>query len=870
MLSVAGSAREKQREFARDRKKIVSQTDFRNIKPLDEKFSVGSPKFVNYAVSATQKNAPSKKLSFGLTSPKNFYSQKKEGQEPRHAYTRSETFKPTVSKLDPSSVKEHMATEGIAKIDKAFGSFPSTTTGSQASIKNLPLSPKKSFKTEISGMESKDDGIDKALMAKQNEKFKVLKESEVIKQIETQIQHKRIKKPLHTTKSLALSTQHRDSSLVNETKVSDNLSQRISVCAKEVPWDKLEFPVRPEVVLDRFSYNLAPHEREEILNYQDIYYISDLEHKLPAKAEEECDDERGDYIVIRNDQIMYRYEVLEMLGRGSFGQVVKVYDHKNQEEVAVKIIRSPKKFHHQAKIEIKVLKYMMQHKGADFNIAELKNFFVFRKHVCLVFDLMSLNLYDFLKKNKFKGFSLNVIRKFAIQILYALKFLSHHKIIHCDLKPENILLKQMNKTGVKLIDFGSSCFENEKLYTYIQSRFYRSPEVILGLSYSTQIDMWSFGCLLCELYLGYPIFAGDSEHDQLLAMIEVLGVPDLNMLMQSPKRAKFFEDDYSPKIVPNTKGKIRNPNSLSIDTILNCEDKSFVDLIKKCLAYNQNERYSASAALGHDWILKGLPDELKIQHMQLLEKANTASSTRTGFMSGKDETTAFDARENEELALYKQEKKLMDSQRGKHKKNASESIQRPDMFKTTTEKTAPSFYSKKKSGMSISHIGEEDSTGNLTITLNDSKQSLGVSKLYSNSKLGHLATPQGLGLKEKVGSLNNFFSINKSKTLSTSNKTQDTLASPKKVQTVRDGVEEAHTTNNNVFKNTHSGDFKIHKVNQRAFSHKSLSMSKKLSSPKATEAMLKVYNPETTTGTMSASRNVNFPSLKSPINNKRK
>jgi len=107
------------------------------------------------------------------------------------------------------------------------------------------------------------------------------------------------------------------------------------------------------------------------------------------------------------------------------------------------------------------------------------------------------------------------VRKFAIQVLYALKFLNHHHIIHCDLKPENILLKHPNKTGVKvnkqsyennnfpkLIDFGSSCFENEKLYTYIQSRFYRSPEIILGLPYSTQIDMWSFGCLLCELYLG--------------------------------------------------------------------------------------------------------------------------------------------------------------------------------------------------------------------------------------------------------------------------------------------------------------------------------------------------------------------------------
>jgi dual specificity tyrosine-phosphorylation-regulated kinase 2/3/4 len=108
--------------------------------------------------------------------------------------------------------------------------------------------------------------------------------------------------------------------------------------------------------------------------------------------------------------------------------------------------------------------------------------------------------------------------------------LNHHKIIHCDIKPENILLRQHNKTGVKLIDFGSSCFEDEKLYTYIQSRFYRSPEIILGLPYSTQIDMWSFGCLLCELYAGYPLFSGDSEQDQLLSIMEVLGVPDRHLI----------------------------------------------------------------------------------------------------------------------------------------------------------------------------------------------------------------------------------------------------------------------------------------------------------------------------------------------------
>jgi dual specificity tyrosine-phosphorylation-regulated kinase 2/3/4 len=87
-------------------------------------------------------------------------------------------------------------------------------------------------------------------------------------------------------------------------------------------------------------------------------------------------------------------------------------------------------------------------------------------------------------------------------LLHALKFLRSERIIHCDLKPENVLLKSPNKSTIRLIDFGSSCFEDERIYTYIQSRFYRSPEVILGLPYDIAIDMWSFGCILSELYTG--------------------------------------------------------------------------------------------------------------------------------------------------------------------------------------------------------------------------------------------------------------------------------------------------------------------------------------------------------------------------------
>jgi dual specificity protein kinase YAK1 len=100
-----------------------------------------------------------------------------------------------------------------------------------------------------------------------------------------------------------------------------------------------------------------------------------------------------------------------------------------------------------------------------------------------------------------------------LQILDALIVLRDASIIHCDLKPENILLASTSPAGgslgqLKLIDFGSACFEGRTFFSYIQSRFYRSPEVLLGLSYNGAIDMWSFGCVAAELFLGLPLFPG--------------------------------------------------------------------------------------------------------------------------------------------------------------------------------------------------------------------------------------------------------------------------------------------------------------------------------------------------------------------------
>jgi dual specificity tyrosine-phosphorylation-regulated kinase 1 len=155
--------------------------------------------------------------------------------------------------------------------------------------------------------------------------------------------------------------------------------------------------------------------------------------------------------------------------------------------------------------------------------------------------MLSLNLYELLKNTQFGGVSLNLIRKFAKQVLRALAFLARPDvdIIHCDLKPENILLRHPKKSAIKVIDFGSSCRSNKRMYSYIQSRFYRSPEVMLGLPYSVAIDMWSLGCILVEMHTGEPLFSGTDQFDQMQKIVKILGMVPDDMLDKSSDQIKF-------------------------------------------------------------------------------------------------------------------------------------------------------------------------------------------------------------------------------------------------------------------------------------------------------------------------------------------
>lgn len=211
------------------------------------------------------------------------------------------------------------------------------------------------------------------------------------------------------------------------------------------------------------------------------------------------DNENSDLIVYQNDILRAgddrcAYKVLGSLGSGTFGQVLRVQkvtqndshernnnddsnaDKENGNKVsALKIIKNHPAYFHQAHVEIGIL-HMLNTRcdpTGEKKIVKLLDQFVCHNHLCLVFELLDINLYEFLRKNKFRGVSLRVLRELMVQLLNALDVLREANVIHCDIKPENILLKSLSSTEVKLVDFGSACFQNRTVYQYIQSRFYR-------------------------------------------------------------------------------------------------------------------------------------------------------------------------------------------------------------------------------------------------------------------------------------------------------------------------------------------------------------------------------------------------------------
>ena len=292
-----------------------------------------------------------------------------------------------------------------------------------------------------------------------------------------------------------------------------------------------------------------------------------------------------------------------------------MYDHKSKQYAALKIVRNEKRFLQQAKREVKILEQLLAADPANTaNVVHIKNSFIFRGHACIVFELMSINLYELIKKNKYVGFSPRLVKNFAHSISIALSLLKRNKIIHGDLKPENILLRQPGKSGLKVIDFGSSCYTAGRLHGYVQSRFYRAPEVILGCQYGAEVDMWSLGCILAELLTGHPLLPGHHEEDQLALIIELLGLPPPQLMAAASRAPKFFSvttgcpryllaQQQQPGLEPRGGPGSRDLGLVLAHSVRREEDLApMVDFIRRCLEWDPSLRLTPDTALRHAWL----------------------------------------------------------------------------------------------------------------------------------------------------------------------------------------------------------------------------------------------------------------------------
>ena len=223
-------------------------------------------------------------------------------------------------------------------------------------------------------------------------------------------------------------------------------------------------------------------------------------------------------------------------------------------------------------------------------------------------ELLSHNLYDLLKSTEYSGLKMDVIWKITIQILHALRDLESENIIHCDLKPENILLKNSKQCRIKIIDFGSSCYVGKTIYTYIQSWFYWAPEIILGAPYDRSIDMWSLGCIIAELYNGFPLFSGDTEQEQLSLVMQVWGYPPLDLIQMSKRKDLFFDQmGHAHPISDSQTNEPLIPNSKAMSSLIVSEDRNFIKFIDACLHWDPKLWLTPSEALRHEWIMEGIP-----------------------------------------------------------------------------------------------------------------------------------------------------------------------------------------------------------------------------------------------------------------------
>ncbi|KAH0793849.1 CMGC family protein kinase [Histomonas meleagridis] len=293
-------------------------------------------------------------------------------------------------------------------------------------------------------------------------------------------------------------------------------------------------------------------------------------------------------------QILRRYEIIKKIGKGAYGIVWRALDRKTNQIVALKKVFCAFQNTTDAQRTYREITFLRHLRDHPFIVGLLA---VHRSEndcdLYLSFECMETDVHAVIRAN----ILLDIHQRYIFwQLCCALKYIHSAGIIHRDLKPSNMLIN--SDASIKVCDFGlsraiNSPTENDNLTDYIATRWYRSPEILLGSGkYGIGLDMWAAGCILAELIGGRPLFPGASTMDQLERIVSYTGPPSQSDIesIQSPITQTMLSNlMYSrPKLVLEEKLPNACPEAL--------------DLIKKLLEFNQYKRPNAEECLAHPYL----------------------------------------------------------------------------------------------------------------------------------------------------------------------------------------------------------------------------------------------------------------------------
>lgn len=335
------------------------------------------------------------------------------------------------------------------------------------------------------------------------------------------------------------------------------------------------------------------------------------------------DDAEGYYRVRIGEVLDGRYVIYGYTGQGVFSNVVRARDTaRNNMDVAVKIIRNNEVMHKTGLKELEVLRRLNDADPEDkFHCLRLFRHFFHKHHLCMVFEPLSMNLREVLKKyGKAVGLHVKAVRSYTQQLFLALKLLKKANILHADIKPDNILVNE-SKLVLKLCDFGSASHVAENEITpYLVSRFYRSPEIILGLPYDFGIDMWSAGCTIYELYTGKIMFSGKTNNQMLKFFMDLKGKIPNKLIRKGSFRDQHFDSNCNflyhevDKVTEREKVVVMSTLNTSRDLLAELignqnlpegqmrKVTQLKDLLEKILMLDSSKRPAINQALMHPFI----------------------------------------------------------------------------------------------------------------------------------------------------------------------------------------------------------------------------------------------------------------------------